>query len=281
MLNPFQAGDAMRKRGDPRTRDMYPVMTNPVFVFSLITLYLFFVKIAGPRLMSSRKPFQLKTLIRIYNIANVVLNVTFLWTFLKHTYLPGGKYSLFCQGISEDYDPSEVQVYKRFSWYLLVRYADYLDTVFFVMRKKYNQVSHLHVIHHTLVVFNAWFWFLYAPEGQPALGLCMNAFVHVVMYSYYFLSTFGPEVRKYLWWKKYLTTMQISHFVIFLAHMCIPFFVDCGFPKHLIPFAQLQVLLVLGLFVNFYYHTYARGNGVTAPTGNIARCCPTEHEKHL
>lgn len=29
------------------------------------------------------------------------------------------------------------------------------------------------------------------------------------MYSYYFLSALGPHMQKYLWWKKYLTRMQI------------------------------------------------------------------------
>ena len=37
----------------------------------------------------------------------------------------------------------------------------------------------------------------------------INSFIHVVMYTYYLLSALGPSVRKYLWWKKYLTAMQL------------------------------------------------------------------------
>ena len=37
----------------------------------------------------------------------------------------------------------------------------------------------------------------------------LNSFIHVVMYTYYLLSALGPRVRKYLWWKKYLTAMQL------------------------------------------------------------------------
>jgi len=29
------------------------------------------------------------------------------------------------------------------------------------------------------------------------------------MYIYYALSALGPRYQKYLWWKKYMTTMQI------------------------------------------------------------------------
>ncbi|XP_064482459.1 very long chain fatty acid elongase 4-like [Ornithodoros turicata] len=283
LVDLIQAGEDIRKTGDPRTRDTFPVMMNPVFVFFYITLYLYFVKIAGPRLMMERKPFQIKTLIRVYNLANVLINLRFMWVLLKYTYLPGGRYSLFCQGISVSHDAVETEFFGQFSWYFLIRFVEALDTVFFILRKKFNQVSRLHVIHHTLVAFNAWFWFLFAPEGQHLFGVCMNMFVHIVMSSYYFLSTFGPEVTKYLWWKKYLTLMQISHFLIFIAHICIPLFVDCGFPRRLVPFAVAQVFLVLGLFSNFYYHNYIKRsdkirNGAAA---HVVNGCGLERNNHV
>ncbi|KAG0431084.1 hypothetical protein HPB47_022110 [Ixodes persulcatus] len=207
---------------------------NPLFVFPLVMAYLYFVKVAGPRWMKDKEPFQIINLIRFYNLAMVLLNARFLYIVLIYTYLPGGEYSLWCQGITGRMTDQLAALYESASWYVAVRYADFLDTVFFVLRKKFTHITHLHVIHHTVVAVNAWFWVLFAPEGQPALGLAMNAFVHVVMYAYYFLATLGPNVRQYLWWKKYLTTMQIVQFVIFIGHMSIPLFVDCGFPRHLI-----------------------------------------------
>jgi elongation of very long chain fatty acids protein 2 len=36
----------------------------------------------------------------------------------------------------------------------------------------------------------------------------VNSFVHVVMYTYYGLSVF-PSIRSYLWWKRYLTQLQL------------------------------------------------------------------------
>lgn len=40
------------------------------------------------------------------------------------------------------------------------------------------------------------------------LGL-INSFIHIIMYSYYLLSSLGPQYQKYLWWKKHLTAMQM------------------------------------------------------------------------
>lgn len=39
-------------------------------------------------------------------------------------------------------------------------------------------------------------------------GPTLNSFIHVLMYSYYGLSVI-PSMRKYLWWKKYLTQAQL------------------------------------------------------------------------
>jgi len=37
----------------------------------------------------------------------------------------------------------------------------------------------------------------------------LNSLVHVVMYSYYLLSSLGAWIQPYLWWKRYLTQFQI------------------------------------------------------------------------
>ncbi|XP_050039708.2 very long chain fatty acid elongase AAEL008004-like [Dermacentor andersoni] len=254
-LNPITIANSIVEMGDPRTRD-YPLVLNPLFVFPLVVSYLYFVKVAGPRWMKDRKPFNIINIVRCYNLFMVAVAAVFLYLHLKMTYLPGGRYSLWCQGITGESD-DELERYYKYGWFFIaVRYADLLDTVFCVLRKKFNQITHLHVIHHTMVTVNVWYYALFAPEGQPALGLAMNAFVHVVMYFYYFLATLGPRVRKHLWWKKYLTTLQIVQFVIAILHISIPLFVDCGFPKSIIISGGLQTFLLLCLFVNFYIKAY-------------------------
>ena len=37
----------------------------------------------------------------------------------------------------------------------------------------------------------------------------LNSFIHLVMYTYYGMAALGPQYQKYLWWKKYMTSMQI------------------------------------------------------------------------
>jgi hypothetical protein len=51
--------------------------------------------------------------------------------------------------------------------------------------------------------------------GHGTLLGVINSFVHIIMYTYYLLAALGPTVQKYLWWKKYITSLQmVRHFVV-------------------------------------------------------------------
>lgn len=49
--------------------------------------------------------------------------------------------------------------------------------------------------------------------GHSTFFSLLNAFVHIIMYFYYMVSAMGPEFQKYIWWKKYLTTLQIVSYI--------------------------------------------------------------------
>lgn len=51
-------------------------------------------------------------------------------------------------------------------------------------------------------------FFCFSVELSTTL-IAVNSLVHVIMYTYYFLSNLGPSVRKYLWWKRHVTKLQI------------------------------------------------------------------------
>lgn len=94
-----------------------------------------------------------------------------------------------------------------------------MDTIFFVLRKKQNQISFLHLYHHSGMVAVTYFGAKYLPGGHLAFLGFMNAIVHLIMYSYYFLSAMGPQMQKYLWWKKHMTAIQMvnKYFVFNLS----------------------------------------------------------------
>ncbi|KAL1431281.1 hypothetical protein MTO96_014306 [Rhipicephalus appendiculatus] len=127
-------------------------------------------------------------------------------------------------------------------WYLMVRIADFLDTIFFVLRKKDSHISFLHVVHHILVVFNGWYGLAYGPDGQVALGIILNSFKH-------------------LWWKRYLTQFQLVQFVMIFLHTLMPIFISCGYPRPHTYLVLSEAVFFFAMFVRFYLKAYSDKKG--------------------
>jgi hypothetical protein len=59
-------------------------------------------------------------------------------------------------------------------------------------------------------------------------GAMINSLVHVIMYGYYGVAALGPEYQKYLWWKKYLTKIQLVSFQFSPFSSSLSFVVFCA-----------------------------------------------------
>jgi hypothetical protein len=129
------------------------------------------------------------------------------------TYLPGGTYSFICEPVDYSDKPEATKILHLGWWFLILKIAELLDTVFFVLRKKFTHISVLHVVHHTLVAWGVWIGLKFGAGGHNAFFPFINCGVHMIMYTYYCLAALGPNVRKYLWWKKYLTIVQMVRFI--------------------------------------------------------------------
>lgn len=94
----------------------------------------------------------------------------------------------------------------------LCKIGELLDTFFFVVRKKFHLISFLHVYHHAAMPVAMWFTVKYFGTGSSIYVVFCNSFVHTVMYTYYMIAAMGPEYRKYLWWKRYATILQLVRY---------------------------------------------------------------------
>lgn len=248
--------DIWQEYGDPRI-NKFPMMSGgPWSVLGIIVAYVYFVKILGPEIMASRKPFSLKPLIFIYNVLMVMINAFFFFTASYHTKF--GIQTWYCTPVDQNANDAEWK-WKLTVGYLFVmsKFIDLLDTIFFVLRKNFRQVSALHVIHHSLVPINCWLGLKYVPSESAAFMPFINSFIHTVMYTYYALSSLGPQMKPFLWWKKYLTSMQIIQLALVSIH-CIYLGLNsaCNLPKVLFLAGFPQVLLFLYMFCSFFSKSY-------------------------
>ncbi|XP_072857043.2 very long chain fatty acid elongase 4 isoform X3 [Pogona vitticeps] len=151
------------ENGDPRT-DPWPLVYSPVPVILIFILYLIIVAV-GPRIMQQRKPVRLKGFLVIYNLSVVLLSVYMFYEFLMTSLL--ANYSYLCQPV--DYSWSDLGMRQMAGvcwWFFFSKVIELLDTVFFILRKKNDQVTFLHVYHHGTMLFNWWAGVKYVPGGQ-------------------------------------------------------------------------------------------------------------------
>ncbi|CAH0713848.1 unnamed protein product, partial [Brenthis ino] len=239
---------------DPRTKDFW-LVSSPMPVMMIMFLYHRFVRSWGPTFMADRPAYNLKSLIVLYNVLQIYLNGLLAVQCLRWLYLPG-HYSLWCQKINYEDNYIERLVIDYVWLYYVIKLIDLLDTVFFVLRKKFRQVSFLHVYHHLGMCFLGFIGTKYVPGGHGIMLGFINSIVHAVMYSYYLISIVRPEWVR-IWWKKYITQMQILQFLLLILHFGhIIFEPSCGYPKWVSFVFLPHNIFILFLFSDFYIKEY-------------------------
>lgn len=88
---------------------------------------------------------------------NVFQTFFSLWIFSRLCgFWLSGKYNWVCQPV--DYSNSEdgLTAANIVWWYFFSKFTDFMDSFFFVLRKKNNQLTSLHVIHHAMMPMTSW-----------------------------------------------------------------------------------------------------------------------------
>jgi len=219
--------------------------------------------------MKNRKPLNLKPLFAVHNMLLSFLSLVLLILLLE-TLIPiileKGFYFSICSPdmFSGDWG-RRLELYYYINY--LFKFYELVDTYFMVYSKK--NIEFLHIYHHS-----ATYWLCFTQlEGNTSVQwfvITFNLFVHVVMYYYYARSAMGANI----WWKKYLTTLQIVQFVcdITICYFCTLSYYAGTLNPNLIspdcygtPFAAWFGCAILssylGLFIQFFFLTYTPKGG--------------------
>ena len=241
---------------DPRTKDWFLVDINPLTFSMIMASYVLFAKSFGPQLMKNREAMQLRPIMLMYNILMVGLNFYFfLLVVVNCNY--GRHFIDFKYPDRTDISPRAIWELSIAYWYWWTKFLDLFDTVFFVLRKKYSHITFLHLYHHTCVPLFGWLCLKHnAVMPATTLFALINSFIHTIMYSYYALSALGPQIRPYLWWKRYLTQMQLAQFAFGIFYGTLMIFLQRGYPMFWFYFGLTQPLLFFYLFFDFYKNSY-------------------------
>ncbi|XP_028038657.1 elongation of very long chain fatty acids protein 2-like [Bombyx mandarina] len=241
---------------DSRTQDWF-LMRSPWLGLGILAIYLMAVLRWLPNYMRNKPAFELREIIVAFNILQIIGCGYVFYQSLSLAWL--NHYKLICQSSIDD-GPYGIDIAWRVCYgYFMLKLLDLLDTVFFVLRKKQNQVTFLHVYHHFGMVAVSWGIVKWVPGGHGMMLVTLNSFVHIIMYSYYLLTVWDSSYKKSMWWKKHVTQIQIAQFTLVLASFLATVVTqDCAFPRQPAYILIPQNLFMVILFLDFYYRSYIK-----------------------
>lgn len=240
---------------DPRVEN-WPMMSSPLPTLGAFILYLLLANY-GPTMMKSRKPLQLRGLLVVYNLYVAALN---LWIACELCYCAYRlRYRSLCQLVLITNDPYVMRIANGVWWYYASKGIEFADTLFFILRKKDRQLTFLHKYHHSSMFLVWWTAVRFVPGGSAIVPIVVNSLVHVLMYTYYGLTALGPSIQKYLWWKRYLTMVQLIQFFVGVSIGIHLITSDCQFTRWMQYVFSGYAFSFIILFGNFYRQEYIKG----------------------
>ncbi|CAF1064931.1 unnamed protein product [Didymodactylos carnosus] len=254
---------------DPRTADFF-MMSSPVPTALICLGYLIFV-LLGPAFMKDRKPYNIRNILFVYNFLMVALSGYLFYEFLASGWLAG--YSLACQPVDYSLTPQAIRMTRVCYLFYISKFIELMDTIFFIMRKNFHQVTVLHVLHHGIMPISWWFGVRFVPGGFGTFHALLNSLIHFIMYLYYGLASLGPRFQKYLWWKKYMTSMQMLQFIMVMIHSSQLLFIKCQYPMLFVYWIGLYAVMFLLFFSDFFIKTYlkpSKRKTSTTPTKRVS-----------
>ena len=131
---------------------------------------------------------------------------------------------------------------------------DFWDTVFIIIRRKWRQLSFLHVYHHSSIYLIYWLNLRAGYDGDIYYTVVANSLIHLIMYGYYFLRTFNVPVPMFI--KALVTNMQMIQFVTMIGQASYLMAFGCDYPINLVRLYFVYILSMFALFTNFAKKTY-------------------------
>lgn len=249
--------ESILTKADARVESFF-MMSSPYPSLFICISYIILVLYLLPKLMEGRPALEIKRLLIAYNFGMVLLSGYIFTEFGLSGWF--GDYSFKCQPVDYSDSPQALRMVNVCYCFYISKFIELFDTVFFILRKKDSQVTFLHVFHHAIMPFSWWFGVKFVPGGFGTFHAWLNSLIHFVMYIYYGMAALGPAYHRFLWWKRYMTSMQIGQFLLVCLHSAQLLFLDCDYPIFFMYWIGSYAVIFLFLFINFYLQAYNKSS---------------------
>lgn len=217
-------------------------------VLILITLAYLCLVFFGVRCMERRPPVQKGVFewMIVYNATQALLNLRLAIALLNEVWQLG-----YQRPWGNALDPSETgHKLGMLIWFQYhCRQLDLLDTLFMIIRKKFQRISFVHVY---LRLLNLWGWFIacrYACGGDTYFPAFVNATCQVLVYVYYTVHLVRPRGVPFFR-RARVAEMQVLQFTVCAAHALFILYYG-NIPRAVVAFNLFIMANGLAFYIDF------------------------------
>lgn len=233
------------------------MMNSPYLLMSMFAAYLWMIFKSLPEFMALKKPYyNLTSIIRVYNIFQVLACGYFVVKFHENGFSFRDTWQCTQPKDDEKLDGKLMNLLELHWLFIFLRLFEFIETIFFILRKKFSQVSALHVYHHISTVALLYIHLKFNGGLMDIYIGALNSCVHIIMYCYYFFSSFENLTKFTNKVKPCITFIQIVQLVILFVHCCVALTSSCGAHKPAFTLQSLNLALLISMFLKFYFKNY-------------------------
>ncbi|KAI1296848.1 Elongation of very long chain fatty acids protein 7 [Halotydeus destructor] len=235
----------------PQANDFPLVAGGPWTVVTAVALYLTLSTFIGPLYMADRKPLPLKVPVIFFDLLMVLCNSSIVLIGLGISNF--GLDTWFSRSEVFDAKYGQLPYYVGYA-YFVSKFLDFLETMFYVLKKNRRKVSLLHLYHHSVMPFVAWTGLKYVPCPLSGWVVGVNSSVHALLYLYYAISAAGYKMDVRL--KQALAALQLCQFVSVSLHGIYILVFLSGPGNHYPPLLAAGEVLLGGSFLTLFAHSF-------------------------
>lgn len=141
--------------------------------------------------------------------------------------------------------------------FYLSKYYEFVDT--WIQLLKGNKPMFLQTFHHAGIVIIMWSYIVTKNTAAAIFVVCINSFIHTIMYTYYTVSACGyRNIPR--WIKQFVTTSQLFQFVVGIVFTIPTFYLaDCHTEASRLSLivTHMYTIVLIFLFGLFYLQEYS------------------------
>lgn len=144
--------------------------------------------------------------------------------------------------------------------FMMLRFLELLETVFFVLRKKKNQITFLHVYHQVSSIAIFWIFFKFNGGMMEIFFVVISELAHIIKFLYYLLSSYTNittlfKLVKFI--KPITIILQMIELILILMHSLVALNPHCQLSS-LFYLQILNIFALIVMYVQFFIECYMK-----------------------